>query len=163
MYDDPDMPVAPNQHLPVDVPDIAVSEIFTSKYMPEDTGRCSCYVSSMYDGNRSCCGTYCSGGKPGGYPGNYTAHSYWDSFHDLHEMKKTEWFPHDNTTLEIKDQQAIRQAYRAALSFTDRNIGVVLAGLEEIGFSETTIVALWADHGCTSELPIHNLSVDHIS
>ena len=39
------------------------------------------------------------------------------------------------------------QAYRAALSFTDRNIGVVLDGLDEVGFAETTIVALWADHG----------------
>ena len=63
-------------------------------------------------------------------------------------MKKTEFFPHDNTTLAIKDQQAIRQAYRAALSFTDRNIGVVLAGLDGLGFADTTIVALWADHGC---------------
>ena len=35
---DPDMPAAPNQHLPVDVPDIAVSEIFTSKFMPEALG-----------------------------------------------------------------------------------------------------------------------------
>jgi hypothetical protein len=37
-------------------------------------------------------------------------------------------------------------ADRAALSFTDRNIGVVLEGLQSAGFAETTIVALWADH-----------------
>ena len=41
----------------------------------------------------------------------------------------------------------LAQAYRAALSFTDRNIGVVLDGLDEVGIAETTIVALWADHG----------------
>ena len=38
------------------------------------------------------------------------------------------------------------QAYRAALSFTDRNIGVVLGGLESAGFGESTIIALWSDH-----------------
>lgn len=109
---DPDLPVAPHQHLPVDVPDIAVSEIFTTRYMPEGSGRCSCYESSEFDGNRSCCGGYANGAKEGGTaPGqaNYTARSYWDSFHDLHKMNKTEFFPHDNTTLAVKDQQAIRQ------------------------------------------------------
>ena len=121
LYDDPDLPVAPHQHLPVDVPDIAVSEIFTTRYMPEESGRCSCYESSEFDGNRSCCGGYANGAKKGGtVPGeaNYTARSYWDSFHDLHAMTKTEFFPHDNTTLTVKDQQAIRQVRNSVSVFS---------------------------------------------
>ena len=48
--------------------------------------------------------------KKGTFTGNYTARSYWDSFADLHAMPKTDYFPHDNTTLAVKDQQRIQQA-----------------------------------------------------
>ena len=164
--------MAPHQHLPSDMPDIAASNIFTTRYMDEESGRCSCFESSLYDGDKSCCGEFANGNKSkkGTFTGNYTARSYWDSFADLHAMPKTDYFPHDNTTLAVKDQQRIRQACerskppavyapakaalssadgafvaadRAALSFTDRNIGVVLGGLAQLGFEETTIVALW--------------------
>jgi len=38
-------------------------------------------------------------------------------------------------------------AYRAASSFTDANIGRVLAELDRLGLRENTIVVLWGDHG----------------
>jgi len=38
-------------------------------------------------------------------------------------------------------------AYRAATSFTDANIGKVLAELDRHGLRENTIVVLWGDHG----------------
>jgi arylsulfatase A-like enzyme len=37
--------------------------------------------------------------------------------------------------------------YRAATSFTDANVGLVLAELERLGLRENTIVVLWGDHG----------------
>jgi arylsulfatase A-like enzyme len=77
----------------------------------------------------------------------YTAYGYWDNFADMHRINRTDFAGHDNTTIADVEQRRIRQAYRAALSFTDRNIGVVLAGLDSAGFGETTIVALWSDHG----------------
>ena len=38
-------------------------------------------------------------------------------------------------------------AYRAASSFTDANIGRVLAELDRLGLRDNTIVVLWGDHG----------------
>ena len=38
-------------------------------------------------------------------------------------------------------------AYRAASSFTDTNVGRVLAELDRLGLRENTIVVLWGDHG----------------
>lgn len=38
-------------------------------------------------------------------------------------------------------------AYRAASSFTDANVGRVLAALDRLGLRENTIVVLWGDHG----------------
>ncbi len=39
------------------------------------------------------------------------------------------------------------QGYLACVSYTDRNIGVLLEALEKAGVSDNTIVVLWADHG----------------
>eukprot|EP01052_Picozoa_sp_SAG31_P032400 SAG31_NODE_3549_length_4134_cov_3.066171_5_plen_388_part_00 len=144
------LPVAPNQLLPSDVPDVAISNIWTKRFM--DGSRCSCIDSPRFDREEgaSCCGRVIEiNGVPGGFDSddNYTAFSYWDSFGDLHQMSRSDLAPHDNTTISTRDQQRIRQAYRAAMSFTDRNIGVVLGGLAAAAFADTTIVALWADHG----------------
>jgi arylsulfatase A-like enzyme len=38
-------------------------------------------------------------------------------------------------------------AYRAATSYTDANIGRVLAELDRLGLRENTVVILWGDHG----------------
>lgn len=37
--------------------------------------------------------------------------------------------------------------YHACVSYTDRNIGVLLSALKESGADKNTIVVLWADHG----------------
>ncbi len=45
-----------------------------------------------------------------------------------------------------KAREAVR-AYYAAMSYTDANIGRVLAALRKKGLEENTIVCLWGDHG----------------
>jgi arylsulfatase A-like enzyme len=45
-----------------------------------------------------------------------------------------------------KAREAVR-AYYAAMSYTDANIGRVLAALKKNGLEENTIVCLWGDHG----------------
>ncbi len=49
----------------------------------------------------------------------------------------------------LSDEMARKliHAYRAATSFTDANIGKVLAELDRLGLRENTIVVLWGDHG----------------
>ena len=107
------------------------------------------------------------GNEPG--PGK----GYWASFPDLKAINVSGAFPHDNSTVPPAEQARIRQAYRAALSFTDRNIGVVLDTAEALGLLTHAIVVrvlcdpmacvprplttpfppfdgnqvLWADHG----------------
>ena len=41
----------------------------------------------------------------------------------------------------------LRRAYYACVSYTDAQIGRVLAELETEGFAENTVIVLWADHG----------------
>jgi len=77
---------------------------------------------------------------------------YWsDEFSDFHALRDngtiTKINPADNTTLDPYWQRRARQAYWAALSFTDENIGRVIAAMKEHGFWEDTIVVLWGDHG----------------
>jgi len=53
------------------------------------------------------------------------------------------------TTGPVHDEMARKliHAYRAASSFTDANIGRVLAELDRLGLRDNTIVVLWGDHG----------------
>ena len=44
-------------------------------------------------------------------------------------------------------QRQLVHAYRAATSYTDANIGRVLAELDRLGLTENTVVVLWGDHG----------------
>ena len=39
--------------------------------------------------------------------------------------------------------------YYAAVSYMDSNVGKVLDALDDLGFAENTVVAFFADHGCT--------------
>lgn len=41
----------------------------------------------------------------------------------------------------------LRRAYRASVSYADAQVGRVLAALEVSGLSDSTVVALWSDHG----------------
>lgn len=43
--------------------------------------------------------------------------------------------------------KTLLHGYHASISYTDRNVGVLLNALEEHGVADNTIVVLWADHG----------------
>ena len=43
--------------------------------------------------------------------------------------------------------KALRRAYYAAVSFTDYNIGLVMASLRKHGYYDNTVVSFWGDHG----------------
>jgi arylsulfatase A-like enzyme len=45
------------------------------------------------------------------------------------------------------DRAAMRRAYFACVSYTDAQIGKVLAELDTLGLADNTIVVLWGDHG----------------
>jgi iduronate 2-sulfatase len=49
----------------------------------------------------------------------------------------------------VSDEMARKliHAYRAATSYTDANVGRVLAQLDSLGLRDNTIVVLWGDHG----------------
>ena len=73
----------------------------------------------------------------------------WDKFADLNEtvVPVSPMMPRDNSTVPVLTQQMVRQAYRAAISFTDRNIGVVLNKMKQDGWYKEAIVLLLGDHG----------------
>ncbi|MFR9603690.1 MAG: sulfatase [Rikenellaceae bacterium] len=55
----------------------------------------------------------------------------------------------------------LRHAYCAAITFTDTQVGKVIAKLEELGLDENTVIIVWGDHGwCLGDHTIwgkHNL------
>jgi len=51
----------------------------------------------------------------------------------------------DNFAAELN--QRLIHGYHACVSYTDRNIGVLLDALDRSGAAENTIVVFWADHG----------------
>ena len=53
------------------------------------------------------------------------------------------------------EAQTLRRAYYACVSFTDAQVGKVIAELEAQGFANDTIIVMWADHGW--QLGEHNL------
>ena len=53
------------------------------------------------------------------------------------------------------DAQVLRRAYYASLSYTDAQVGRVLAELEKQGLADNTIVVFWGDHGW--KLGEHNM------
>jgi len=73
--------------------------------------------------------------------------TYWRKFKDLKEVEVTQGYPYDNTTVPEVVQKKIRQAYRASVSFTDRNIGVVIAELKAAGLFDNAVIAFLGDHG----------------
>eukprot|EP00054_Salpingoeca_dolichothecata_P029941 m.238988 g.238988 ORF g.238988 m.238988 type:complete len:512 (-) comp26571_c0_seq8:1867-3402(-) len=99
---DVNMPIAPNPHLSIDVPDIALQNILKG---------------------------------------------YWETFTDIKKFNISQGYPDDNSTATVTQAQQLRQAYRAAISFTDRNIGTVLDKLEELNLKNNTVIVLLADHG----------------
>ena len=73
-------------------------------------------------------------------------------------------FPMDNTTIADAAAKYIRQAYWAAISFTDFNIGRVLDALEEGPHWPHTLIALWVSEplcvlGGTYAYPLSALAI----
>ena len=61
----------------------------------------------------------------------------------------------DTCRVSDEDARVLRKTYYAALSFTDAQLGRVLAELKDQGLSSNTIIVLWADHGY--KLGEHNM------
>ena len=52
-----------------------------------------------------------------------------------------------NVTIPIKKVRELRRAYYAAVSYSDSELGRVVAEVEELGLAETTIIVFLGDHG----------------
>ncbi|NHF59535.1 sulfatase [Flavobacteriaceae bacterium TP-CH-4] len=73
---------------------------------------------------------------------------------DREDTPRASWYNHWDVPeprwkwFQEKDQDTLFvQAYLAAISFMDRQLGRVLDALEENGQAENTIIVLWSDHG----------------
>ncbi|MGE0760334.1 MAG: sulfatase [Pirellulaceae bacterium] len=73
-------------------------------------------------------------------------HSFPYTVTDFGELRNYYGVP---ATGPLSDDMARRliHAYRAATSYTDANVGRVVAELDRLGLSENTIIVLWGDHG----------------
>ena len=52
-----------------------------------------------------------------------------------------------NTPVDNRTARELRHGYFAATSFVDAQVGRVMDALEDHGYAESTVVALWSDHG----------------
>ena len=52
-----------------------------------------------------------------------------------------------NSYTDRDDRDLLRHAYFACVSYTDAQVGKVLAELDALGLADNTIVVLWGDHG----------------
>jgi arylsulfatase A-like enzyme len=52
-----------------------------------------------------------------------------------------------NSYTDRNDRDILRHAYFACVSYTDTQVGKVLAELDALGLADNTIVILWGDHG----------------
>ncbi|HOX36857.1 MAG TPA: sulfatase [Candidatus Brocadiia bacterium] len=62
------------------------------------------------------------------------------------ELRQYNDIPGEGPLSDDKARELVR-AYYAAVSFTDAQIGRLLAGLDALGLREKTVVVLWGDHG----------------
>lgn len=68
--------------------------------------------------------------------------SEWRSYKDVAAVCKQEGFGHDKP-LDDDNSRRQRQAYYAAASFSDAQVGRVLEELERLGLDNNTVIALW--------------------
>ena len=52
-----------------------------------------------------------------------------------------------NVTIPIEKVRELRRAYYATVSYSDSELGRVIAEVEELGLAETTIIVFLGDHG----------------
>ncbi len=68
------------------------------------------------------------------------------SLHNWGELRQYAGIPQDGPLPDTLAQKLIH-GYYACVSYTDAQIGKLLAHLEELGLDENTVVILWGDHG----------------
>lgn len=52
-----------------------------------------------------------------------------------------------NWNMSYKTQQEALQAYYAAISFVDANVGRLLDAVDRLGIADNTVIVFWSDHG----------------
>ena len=114
--------LAPNVHEPVDVPQIAMQAVM--KWWSQ------CKNSSA---------TVDVAVAPALKSGPFT--DLCDAVTKTGKLSKN--FPFDNTSYPADESKLVRQAYWAAISYTDAQIGKVLRALAEHGLQKSTVIALW--------------------
>jgi len=68
------------------------------------------------------------------------------SHHSHRELGGYRDMPKDEH-LDAATTRTLRHGYHACVSYTDAQIGKLLAALDELGLAQNTIVVLWGDHG----------------
>ena len=69
---------------------------------------------------------------------------HWHSSGEFYRYK----FPFPKSRPLAREHQiAARRAYLACVRYVDRQVGKVLAALDELGLAENTVVVVWGDHG----------------
>jgi iduronate 2-sulfatase len=63
------------------------------------------------------------------------------------ELKNYSDIPRNVEFLDDPTSRRLIHGYRAAVSFTDAQVGKLIAELDRLGLRENTIVVLWGDHG----------------
>jgi len=65
------------------------------------------------------------------------------------ELRAYSDIPQGDSPEQFSDElnKTLLHGYHASISYTDRNIGVLLDALDDHGVADNTIVVLWADHG----------------
>jgi len=57
------------------------------------------------------------------------------------------WTTPPNWNMTYKQQQEALQAYYAAISFVDANVGRLLDAVDRLGIADNTVIVFWSDHG----------------
>ena len=86
---------------------------------------------------------------PNPYPPKNMPKVAWSSYGELrayHDIALLNASGAPGTVLPLDVVKDLRRAYYAATSYTDDNIGRVLAALKATGKEEDTIIALWGDY-----------------
>ena len=68
------------------------------------------------------------------------------SYHNSEELRGYTDIP-DLGPISPEQEEELRRAYYACVSFTDDNIGALIGRLKELGLYDDTLIVLWGDHG----------------
>ena len=68
------------------------------------------------------------------------------AFHEDNELRGYNDIP-DEGPISVEKAMELRHGYYASISYVDAQIGRLMDSLEELGFSENTMIVLWSDHG----------------